>query len=297
MSTSDGDEQPPVPGDGSPTKDRTANLYLADQLAALRRDHQELVRQVTNVAADSSEILPRIDALDLAVERVGAALGVDAMGNDRADRDDVTPPTRWSKLDREQVTTAWTALAEWVLEVLNGEYRLTRTQLPDCWPVHRRAVRELAWLRTLHVATTGDVAPPAEVIGEWHTRWLPAALHNIATAIDPRECAPGRHRFTDAERRRYHQQLVSAGQGRGSQPVVTTERGPDRPRYHPDRMPPRRGRADDLESTGSRTDEPPPSLDEFTPPPVSEPEHWWEYYLDARLAEIAAVGGDGQPGS
>lgn len=290
MSTSDGEGPSRSDGDNSRRGGRDAQLYLADRLAALRRDHDDLARRVTDVASASSEILPRLDSLDLAVERFGSALEADESRLPGVDRDDLTPATRWSKLGREELAAAWTALAEWVSEVLNAEYCLTRVQLPDCWPVHRRAVRELAWLRTLHVGTRAETAVPAEVVGEWHTRWLPAALYNIATAIDPRECAPGRHRVTDAERRRYHQQLVSADDSRGDREPLTTERGVARPRYFPDRVPTRRGRAEDLDSGVGARVEPPPSLDEFTPAPVSQPEHWWEYFLDARLAELAVVG-------
>lgn len=296
MSTSDGDGPPPDP-DGRPAgaSDRGAYLYLADRLAALRREHEQLADQVTGVAAASSEILPRLDDLEHAIERVGAVLEAGGRGgHGGAEPDDVTPATRWSQLDRDGREAAWNVLGDWVAEVLNGEYRLSRLQLPDCWPVHPRAVRELAWLRTLHVATRRS-AVPAEIVGEWHTRWLPAALYNIATAIDRLECAPGRHRVTDAECRQHHRQLDEAAEGELGAPVLTTERGVDRPRYFPHQMPPRRGQQEDLDPRASSRsrNEPPPSLDERTPSPPSSPEDWWNYFLDARMAEIGSFGEPG----
>jgi hypothetical protein len=167
-----------------------------------------------------------------------------------------------------------------VTEVLNGDYRLNRVELPDCWPVHPRAVRELAWLRTVHVASSAPSVRP-DIVAEWHTRWLPAAIKNIAASIDPRECAPGRHRLTAAEQTRYEAIVDDAKRAEQVVPELTAERGPDRPRYLPNEFPPLR--TDEGYNRYRDQSSHPDALDTGTPPPPSRRENWLPYFLDQRL--------------
>ena len=76
--------------------------------------------------------------------------------------------------------------------MLGPFYELTRAQLPDCWPRHRPAVIELVWLRRTYAAAHTAAATPAAA-ADWHTRWRPAALANIAAAIPGTWCRPGEH--------------------------------------------------------------------------------------------------------
>lgn len=305
MSTSDGPGPPMDRPDGGSARgadrDRAWRREVGEQLGATRREgerHAEhlsrLARQVGELVDEVSQLLPRVDSLDIAVAGLatpgaqasdpdtgpGAGDGGGGVSSGPA----ATPATRWTQLSRHDRSEAWDALARWVAEVLNGEYRLSRVALPDCWPVHPRAVRELAWLRTLHVATTTGPPPRPETVAEWHTRWLPAAVANLSAAIDARECAPGRHRLTEEERRQHHDALTTAADNGGQAPELTGERGADRPRYYPDRMPLRRSYDNDpLRPDRANR---PRALDEETPPPPSTPDDWWEYFLDARMADI-----------
>ena len=84
-------------------------------------------------------------------------------------------PWCWPLMDAETRAAAWGALARWAGEVLAPWHGLTRRDLPDCWPAHRRAVLELTWLRHTHLAAHAAKAPP-HLAAEFHARWLPAAL-------------------------------------------------------------------------------------------------------------------------
>lgn len=285
--TSDGPTEPPEnrpPGDrpdpGGEPRHRRA-LEFGEQLRRIDLRTRETAEQLADVADNVSQVIPRVSDLEEQVAGIAGALEA-IPGTGTADPAlALTPAIGWSQLPAGDRGTAWDTLGMWVDQILTGDYELDRVQLPDCWPVHRRAVRELAWLRTLHVAAAAPQTRP-DVVAEWHTRWLPTALINIATAIDPRECAPGRHRLTEAERRAHEDALEQAQTTGAHPPVLTTEDGPGRPRYLPDWFPPRRSGDD-----GPRRDSPRPrSLDKDTPPPPSSRECWWPYFLDARLADI-----------
>ena len=122
----------------------------------------------------------------------------------------------WPTLDAETAAVAWDSLARWVAHVLTPWYRPSRAQLPDCWPVHPRAVAELSWLYQCY---RDAVHPEAKthLAADWHTRWLPAVLPEpaprdagqrsrrttptgLGAAIDPTECIPGWHRMNNQAR-------------------------------------------------------------------------------------------------
>lgn len=281
---------PPPPRGGAPgggaqgESERLWQVRIGQEVRQVRDQAADASRQAGLVAGQVAEILPRLDDVQTGLAALSGVLA--AAGGEQDDETgplSLTPALRWSQLSRDDTLAGWEALSGWVVEVLHGDYRLTRVELPDCWPVHPRAVRELAWLRTSHLTAAQPRTRP-DVVAEWHTRWLPAALGNLATAIDPRECAPGRHRLTEEERRQHELAIDDAA--RSGQPArpVSAETGPDRPRYLPDRFPPRRSYDPDP-FTGSTTR--PQSLDPDTPPPSSSPDCWWEYYLDARDADLS----------
>ncbi|ALE76880.1 hypothetical protein FRP1_29350 (plasmid) [Pseudonocardia sp. EC080625-04] len=257
------------------------------QLDTTSRKGDETAGHVAEIADILGRMSPRLDdveqgvaALGGAVEAAAAAAGA---GADEAEDEalSLTPALRWSQLDRDDKHAAWDTLSGFVSEVLNSDYQLTRLELPDCWPVHPRAVRELAWLRTLYISSS-TVGTRPELVAEWHVRWLPAAITNLAVAIDRRECAPGKHRLTEEERRQYDDAAQQAERAGQTPPALTSEGGVDRPRYLPARFPPLRGHDPSYGAASNR----PQLLDAETPPPPSRPEHWWEFFLDARLADI-----------
>ncbi|ANY10821.1 hypothetical protein AFB00_30990 (plasmid) [Pseudonocardia sp. HH130630-07] len=253
------------------------------QLDATTRQSDETAGHVAEIADILGRISPRLDDVEQAVAALGGAVEAAATGAGDAEDEalSLTPALRWSQLDRGDKHAAWDALAGFVSEVLNNDYQLTRLELPDCWPVHPRAVRELAWLRTLYISSSAPGTRP-ELVAEWHVRWLPAAVTNLAIAIDRRECAPGKHRVTEEERRRYDDTVNEAGSDGRQPPALTIERGANRPRYFPDRFPPLRGHDSSYGARPTRV----ALLDAETPAPPSRPEDWWEYFLDARMADI-----------
>ncbi|GAA1838584.1 hypothetical protein GCM10009772_15330 [Pseudonocardia alni subsp. carboxydivorans] len=288
--TSDGPVPPsggerPAPGAARPWAVQVGEQLrqVLRQLDATTRQSDETAGHVAEIADILGRMSPRLDDVEQAVAALGGAVEAAATGAGDAEDEalSLTPALRWSQLDRGDKHAAWDALAGFVSEVLNNDYQLTRLELPDCWPVHPRAVRELAWLRSLYISSSAP-GTRAELVAEWHVRWLPAAVTNLAIAIDRRECAPGKHRVTEEERRRYDDTLNEAGSDGRQPPALTIERGANRPRYFPDRFPPLRGHDS---SYGARPTQV-ALLDAETPAPASRPEYWWEYFLDARMADI-----------
>lgn len=290
--TSDG-PGPPQGGDRLGSGERRPwAVVVGEQLRQVQRQLDATARQGDETAGHVAEIAdilgrmsPRLDDVEQGVAALGGAVEAAATGAGAGDAQDealsLTPALRWSQLDRNAKHAAWDALAGFVSEVLNSDYQLSRLELPDCWPVHPRAVRELAWLRTLYVSSSAVGTRP-ELVAEWHVRWLPAAITNLAIAIDRLECVPGKHRLTEEERRQYDDATEQAGAVGQPPPPLTEEGGAARPRYLPAQFPSLRGHDP---SYGASTDRP-RLLDSETPPPPSRPEHWWHYFLDARMADI-----------
>lgn len=287
--TSDGPAGPPEPNpsSGRARPSETARwAAVGDELRALRRNGDDSAARVRELTDELSRLLPRVDELDTGLAELSGMVAAAGRGGDGADPAqvpgrDLTPAIGWSELAPQARQAAWDALGDWVADVLNHEYRLSRAELPDCWALHPRAVRELAWLRTLHRdCAAADTRP--DQVAEWHTRWLPAAITNLAAAIDPRECVPGRHRLTEDEQRAHETALDAAARNGDPPPALTTETGPDRPRYRPECFPPRRSSDHSYATTSQR----PRALDAATPAPASIRDDWWELFLDARLADL-----------
>ena len=187
---------------------------LAGELRAAREEHRRDVEQLradlaglSTLVGEHADLLaqamPRLRALDEELadlaERVDAlTVTVAAYGPD-ADEQDVAL-VDWPSLSAEDAAAEWTALGDWVAQVLGPFYELTRAQLPDCWPLHRPAVLELVWLRRSYVAAHRPDAL-ASAAADWHTRWRREALANIATAISDKWCRPGEHWVDRFDRR------------------------------------------------------------------------------------------------
>lgn len=205
----------PPPSDGtpmsgapasSPRRDRMLSELAAD-LRAAREEHRRDVEQLrTDLAGLSTlvgenadllgQALPRVRSLDEELadlgERVDALTVTIAAYGPGPDEPDDTGLVDWPSLSADDAAAEWQALGDWVARVLGPFYELTRSQLPDCWPLHRPVVLELVWLRRAYVAAHSPDAL-ASAAADWHTRWRREALANIAAVISERWCRPGEH--------------------------------------------------------------------------------------------------------
>lgn len=171
-------------------RDRARDEIVAGLDSRLRRTEANVAESVDLLA----QALPRIDDLG---QRIGEVTGrLDEVAGSRPPTAPPNPPVHWPELTAEQARTEWERLAAWVATVLGPWYEPTRGELPDCWARHRRAVLHLSWLRTAYTAAYASDAP-AHAAAEWHTRWLPAALEQVAAAIPRRRCRPGEHQVLD----------------------------------------------------------------------------------------------------
>lgn len=217
----------------------------------------------------------------------GATPGGPAGPNDEVDPP-VTPAAGWDDMSRDSAARAWAALAEFVDRVLYRQYRLTRLQIPDCWALHPRMVRELAWLRStyLEAADLERDTPAASM--PWHLRCIPGFLINAAEAVDLRECRPGIHRLTESEVSAHQYRCDAARRDGLTPPPLNTETGPDRPHLIPAHFPLRTVRS----VTGARTtdDGPTPPTPEDLPDLIvgpCHPDYWREHYFAASAADLA----------
>lgn len=115
----------------------------------------------------------RLPGLVVVLSSRGHAPFTHRAGGHRSRRANRAAPGR--SVGGETAAVVWDGLARWVAHVLTPWYRPTRAQLPDCWPVHPRAVAELSWL---YQSYRDAVDPEAKthLAADWHTRWLPAVL-------------------------------------------------------------------------------------------------------------------------
>lgn len=205
----------PRPSNGTPGSPRRDTMLseLAAELRAARAEHRGDVKQLrvdlaglSTLVGENADLLgqvtPRVGDLD--VELADLAQRLDALATAiaaAAGSEDDAALVDWPSLSADDADAEWQALGDWVANVLGPFYELTRSQLPDCWPLHRPAVLELVWLRRAYVAAhRPDAAPSAAA--DWHTRWRREALTNIATAIPDKWCRPGEHWVSRHERER-----------------------------------------------------------------------------------------------
>lgn len=190
----------------SPRRDRMLSELAADLRAAReeqRRDVEQLradLAGLSTLVGENADLLgqalPRVSGLDEELadlgERVDALTVTIAAYGPGPDKPDDTVLVDWPSLSADDAAAEWQALGDWVARVLGPFYELTRSQLPDCWPLHRPVVLELVWLRRAYVAAHRPDAL-ASAAADWHTRWRREALANIAAVISERWCRPGEH--------------------------------------------------------------------------------------------------------
>lgn len=183
-------------------------------IAEVRDNVGEVAGVVAELAPQLAEVRGEVSELQGQVEELL-----------KAPAEPTNPPIPWPALTAEDAQREWHALGQWVAEVLVPWYELTRGQLPDCWALHRPAMLQLSWLRTSYIEAFLPRSHPSQA-AEWHTRWLSAALDNIATAIPTQFCRPGEHKVHEhvsAEQKR--QNPPASGPGGGPQPWAQP-RGP-----------------------------------------------------------------------
>lgn len=196
--------------DGGPAKRLRGDglLELGADLRQVRTQLATTSQNLREVAGVVAEIAPQV--ADHAEQLARLRGEVDALL--QAPEETPVSPVEWPALSAEDAYQHWQDLAEWIDSVLVPWYGITRGQLPDCWPRHRRAVVELSWLRSCYLQAYLPSSSPTQA-AEWHTRWLPAALESISRAIPATMCRPGEHLVpgTQSALRRQHP-VASPGQ-------------------------------------------------------------------------------------
>ena len=296
---------PPARSPGPSARGQREAFEAARQLRELREELDRVRTDVATVLGNResdraqlreangwiSELLPRVDDLETRLRELAEQVtpAPEDTDTDTPDRPTPTPAIGWDDMDHGTARDAWEALARFVGDVLHGRYRLTRLQIPDCWPLHPRLIREIAWLRSsyLDAGALEPALPPAAA--PWHTRALPPFLANMVDAVDARECRPGIHRLTEHEVDN-HLNAVYAARERGDlAPPPSTETGVDRPRFTPEAFP-TRGTAPPRGATSR-------SGGSLNPPKVNtlpdlitgscEPRWWLGHYHEASAADLA----------
>lgn len=291
---------------------------LDNRLADLRVELREDVRiGLGDVNNELAELLPRVGDIEDQLTRLRRELALGATptpgpGPDPAAGPDAgtgpgtpeglpdapvpaddneppeTPSAGWDQMDRATAERAWAALAEFVERVLHRQYRLTRLQIPDCWPLHPRMVREIAWLRSTYLeARALEPAEPGAAL-PWHTRALPIFLLNSSDAVDVRECRPGIHRVTEAEVTEHQYRRDTADREGSPPPPLTHETGHERPHLIPAHFPLRTVRTTNGPRHGENGPKP-PSPDELPDLIVGSchPDYWRDHYFAASAADLA----------
>lgn len=184
--------------DGGPAKTAPAAM-LTDAIGRIA----VLEHHSTSVRADLSESMAiqkdiaetTLPALRQDIERL--ALAVDLLANpaeQEAEDDDGTALVDWSSLDRAAAGREWDRLYQWLDTWLVPTYEIQVRQLMPCWTYHPRVREELSWLRVCWTQAYKRPSASGSAAGEWHTRWLPAALQNIREHFKLTLCSQAHHR-------------------------------------------------------------------------------------------------------
>lgn len=258
------------------------NGHIAEILPRLHDLEDRVAALTARVAPGPSATVPPDDATG-----PGAAAESPA-AESATDAPTLTPAVGWDQMDRAAAEQAWAALAEFVDTVLHRQYQLTRLQIPDCWALHPRMVREIAWLRTTYLdAGTAEPDEPTAAM-PWHIRCIPGFLINVADAVDPRECRPGIHRLTEAEVSRFVVAGQTARREGSPAPLLTDETGHDRPHLIPAHYPTRVTKA--AASNRVTDDGPKPPTVEGLPDLIvgpCHPQYWRDHHRAATAADLA----------
>ncbi|NKQ59223.1 hypothetical protein HFP15_40930 [Amycolatopsis sp. K13G38] len=165
------------PGKRRPERDRLL-LDLGADLRTVRTEVSGLRADVRETAGLVAEAMPRLEDVENDLAEVKGTL--EALTEEEPEPGN--PPVEWPALPAEDAEREWDELAEWVGDTLVPWLQITRSQLPDMWPAHPRAVFELLWLKTCYRQAYMKRSHPTAA-AEWHTRWLAAALENVRTAM------------------------------------------------------------------------------------------------------------------
>jgi hypothetical protein len=204
-------ELPPPPADFGPDNPRPGSeetlraaeiRLLADRVGRFTDLHNALASTVSErLTPDVEDLKDLVSALrqdtaeQLAIQRAQLRqimAGVPEQAN---------PPVNWPALNSVDAALEWEKLGDWIAEVFVPWYRVTRTQLPDCWALHPDAMLELSWLRSAHVDAYLPTAAPDRA-ATWHTRWRPAVLLRLREVAPESSCPPGEHLLTEEQRAR-----------------------------------------------------------------------------------------------
>lgn len=164
-------------------------LDIGQEIRSMRIELGEASTKFDVVVKDVSEVIGP-DVADLR-DQVATLRGqVDALLEEPEGEQEEERPLDWHELTSVEAMAAWNELRTWVDVQLGFNFEVRRGQLPDCWALHRPAVRQLWALHLLYGdAHDGPRASPLGMI-EWNTRWIDAALGKIREAIPDSMCRP-----------------------------------------------------------------------------------------------------------
>lgn len=150
----------------------------------------------TQLSSDVSELGATIATVSSSVERIESAL--DKFMADMSDEDDSEDEAvlvDWSSLDADAARLEWSRLENWLDQWLIPTYELTLGELPPCWMHHPAMREELSWLRSAWAGAYRTGRGSGVNAGEWHVRWLPAAIERIKGHAHRAGCSiAGKHR-------------------------------------------------------------------------------------------------------
>lgn len=176
-------------------------VALAGQLGKAERaveQHESTLAELNAVTGELRAAAGAVDgrqaeALDLIAKLAERVAKLEAKTADKPDR-----LWDWSSMDKVKAQRAWTTLSGWVEHILVPWYDRVgedqeiktkklggqgaskpRLRIPPCWAWHRDVVIELSWLCQDWIALYRlQQGSPAKA-GDWHSRYLPGALHRI----------------------------------------------------------------------------------------------------------------------
>lgn len=186
-------------------------VALAGQLGKAERtveQHESTLAELNAVTGALRDAAGAVDgrqaeALDLIAKLAERIAKLEAKAADKPDR-----LWDWSSMDKVKARRAWATLDGWVTHILvpwydrvgedqeikskklggQGASNKPRLRVPPCWAWHRDVVVELSWLCQdwigLYRLQQGS---PAKA-GDWHSRYLPGALHRIRNTSTAAMC-------------------------------------------------------------------------------------------------------------
>lgn len=171
---------------------RRLRKHLAEALGvhpgrAVRELEQALVSQHTTLGSGSTS---------LSVERRRMAPSgparTAAPQNARPPALPVLATPSWVDMSRDQARAMWNELTEWLRTLLLARYPRRAVVITSCWYRHPEAVEQLTWLHACWRATYRNPQALPRDAAEWHLRYLPAAISQLAQILAA--CRSGGHR-------------------------------------------------------------------------------------------------------